>query len=138
MYFAECLGMTLGKAYCAECQMKNTRQRSLFAEYQSLALGKDNDRQLWTAADDPLPSAVIRRVFCTRQRFLCRMYFCAESPALGKRGRYREQDFAECPIESTRQSAEHSTKSRIPVVIVILGQLWLNVFYIEERTGTCL
>jgi hypothetical protein len=26
--------------------------------------------------------------------------------------------FAECPIESTRQSAEHSAKSRIPVVSV--------------------
>jgi hypothetical protein len=24
------------------------------------------------------------------------VYFCVESPALGKRGRYREQDFAEC------------------------------------------
>jgi hypothetical protein len=43
-----------------------------------------------------LPSAAFHRVFGTRQRFLCRVYFCAESPALGKRGRYREQDFTEC------------------------------------------
>jgi hypothetical protein len=41
---------------------------------------------------------------------------CAESPALGKCGRYREQDFAECPTKNTRQSAEHSAKSQIPVV----------------------
>jgi hypothetical protein len=52
--------MTLDKAYCAECQTKNTRQRSFFAKCQSLALGKYNDRQLWTAADGPLPSAVVR------------------------------------------------------------------------------
>jgi hypothetical protein len=31
-------------------------------------LGKDNGRQLWTAADGPLPSVVIHRVFGTRQR----------------------------------------------------------------------
>jgi hypothetical protein len=68
-------------------------------------------------ADGPLPRAAICRVFGTRQRFLCRVYLCAESPALGKRGRYREQDFAECPTKSPRQSAEHSAKSRIPVVI---------------------
>jgi hypothetical protein len=100
---------------------KNTRQRSLFTECQSLALGKDNDRQLWTATDGPLSSAVVRRVFGTQQRFLCRVYFCAESPALGKHGRYREQDFTECPTKSTRQSAEHSTKSRIPIVNYVLS-----------------
>ena len=50
-----------------------------------------------------------------KKRF-CRVYFCAESPALGKRGHYREQDFAECLTKSTRQSVEHSTKSRILVV----------------------
>jgi hypothetical protein len=31
----------------------------------------------------------------------------AESPALGKRGRYQEQDFAEYPTKNTRQSAKH-------------------------------
>jgi hypothetical protein len=36
------------------------------------------------------------------------------SAALGK------DVFAECPIESTRQSVEHSTKSRIPVVIIVM------------------
>jgi hypothetical protein len=50
------------------------------------------------------------------QRFLCRVYFCAKHPTLGKHARYREQVFAECPTKSTRQSAEHSAKSRIPVV----------------------
>jgi hypothetical protein len=34
-----------------------------------------------------------------------RSWFCAECPALGKRARYREQDFVECPRKSTRQSA---------------------------------
>jgi hypothetical protein len=57
------------------------------------------------AADDPLPSADFRRVSS-----------CAESPALRKRNRYREWNFAKRPIERTRQSAEHSAKSQIPVV----------------------
>jgi hypothetical protein len=33
--------MTLGKEGFAECQLCGTRQRSLFAECQLLALGKD-------------------------------------------------------------------------------------------------
>jgi hypothetical protein len=33
--------MTLGKASFAECLLCGTRQRSLFAECQTLALGKD-------------------------------------------------------------------------------------------------
>jgi hypothetical protein len=41
IYFAECLEMTLGKVCFAECLQCNTRQRSLFAECQPLALGKD-------------------------------------------------------------------------------------------------
>jgi hypothetical protein len=52
---------------------------------------------------------------------LRRVYLCAESPALGKRDRYREQDFAECPTKSTRQSAEHSAKPRILVVSVTMS-----------------
>lgn len=36
------------------------------------------------------------------------------SLTLGKRGRYRDQDFTEC---DTRQSAKRSVKSRIPVMI---------------------
>jgi hypothetical protein len=47
---------------------------------------------------------------------LCRVSFCAESPALGKSGHYREQDFTECPTKNIWQSIEHSAKSRIPVV----------------------
>jgi hypothetical protein len=41
IYFAECLEMTLGKECFAECLLCGTRQRSLFAECQPLALGKD-------------------------------------------------------------------------------------------------
>jgi hypothetical protein len=41
IYFAECLGMALGKEFFAERQLGDTRQRSLFAECQPLALGKD-------------------------------------------------------------------------------------------------
>jgi hypothetical protein len=41
IYFAECLGMTLGKASFAECLPFGTRQRRLFAECQPLALSKD-------------------------------------------------------------------------------------------------
>jgi hypothetical protein len=51
----------------------------------------------------PLPRAALRRACDTRQRNLCRVYSCAESPALCKRRRYREQDFAECLTKSTRQ-----------------------------------
>jgi hypothetical protein len=40
-YFAECLGMTLGKVAFAECLLFGTRQRRLFAECQPLAFGKD-------------------------------------------------------------------------------------------------
>jgi hypothetical protein len=45
MYFVESPRMALGKAYCAECQTENTRQRSFFAECQNSALGKGNSRQ---------------------------------------------------------------------------------------------
>jgi hypothetical protein len=57
-------------------------------------LGKDNSRQIQTAADGPLPSAAI-----------CQVYFYAESPALGKRLICRMPD------------KKHSAKSRIPIVV---------------------
>jgi hypothetical protein len=41
MYFAECLEKTLGKESFAKCLQVDTRQRSLFAECQPTALGKD-------------------------------------------------------------------------------------------------
>jgi hypothetical protein len=34
IYFAECLEMTLGKDFFAECPLGGTRQRILFAECQ--------------------------------------------------------------------------------------------------------
>jgi hypothetical protein len=58
-------------------------------------------------------------VFRTRQRNLCRVYSCAKSTALVKCRYYQEHNFAECRAKSTRQSAEHSTKTRIPVVLVV-------------------
>jgi hypothetical protein len=91
----------------------DTRQRSLCRVSASLTLGKEaslpsanarpsakvNGRQLWMAL-----------------LALCRVYSCAESPMLGKRARYWEQDFAEC---GTRQRVlcrvpdkKHSTKRR--------------------------
>jgi hypothetical protein len=82
--------MTLGTASFVECLKPDTRQKGFFAECQSPTLGKDNGPQLYMATDDPLPSVVICQVFGTRQMFLCRVYFCAESPALGKRGHYWE------------------------------------------------
>jgi hypothetical protein len=57
-------------------------------------------------SDDPLPSVAVHRVFGTRQKCFCRVFSCAESPALGKRGRYREQDFTDCPTK------KHSAKRR--------------------------
>jgi hypothetical protein len=54
---------------------------------------------------------------------------CAESTVAGSQrsdwrlnrrqqcGRYRELNFAKCPIKSTWQNAEHSTKSQILVVV---------------------
>jgi hypothetical protein len=71
------------------------------------------------AANDTLPRANLRRVFGIWQRYLCQVYTYAESPALSKRRHYREQDFVECgrvPDKNTRQSGEHSIKTRIPVV----------------------
>jgi hypothetical protein len=41
IHFAECLEMTLGKECFAECLLRGTRQISLFAECEPLALGKD-------------------------------------------------------------------------------------------------
>jgi ribosomal protein S17 len=83
IYFAECLEMTLGKASFVECLLCGTRQRSLFAECQPLALGKDwrlsaLGRPLtalcrepplpsvWHSANLSLPSAVLCRLFSTR------------------------------------------------------------------------
>jgi hypothetical protein len=54
-------------------------------------------------------------------RCLCRVYFCAESPALDKRDLYREHDFVECGIRQSLlcrvPDKKHSAKPRIPVVI---------------------
>jgi hypothetical protein len=128
------------EAYCAECETKNTRQRSFFAKCQSLALGKDNGRQLWTAADGPLPSASIRRVFDTRKDFFAE---CISVPRVllsvnavvtesktSPSAALSKDVFAECGTrqrrlcrvrhsakKSTRQSAGHSAKSRILVVM---------------------
>jgi hypothetical protein len=83
IYFAECLEMILGKASFVECLLCGTRQRSLFAECQPLALGKDwrpsaLGRPLtalcrepplpsvWHSANLSLPSVVLCRVFSTR------------------------------------------------------------------------
>jgi hypothetical protein len=40
-------------------------------------------------------------VFASRQSSICRVFLCAECPALGKQAIYRAQDFAEC---NSRQS----------------------------------
>jgi hypothetical protein len=105
IYFVECLRKALG------CQTWGTRQRRFFAECQYSALGKCNGCQL-----GPLLRVALRRVSRTRQRNLYRVYSFAESHALGKRLRYREQDFAEY---GTRQrllcrapDKKHSTKRR--------------------------
>jgi hypothetical protein len=66
--------------------------------------------------DSPLPSVVIRRVFDTRQRCLCRVSSYTECTTLGKRGRYRECDFAECGAQQRIlyqvPDKKHSTKRR--------------------------
>jgi hypothetical protein len=57
----------------------STRQRSFFAECQCLALGTVNSRQLYTAADGPLPCVAFRREFDTQLKgsllsvFICRV-----------------------------------------------------------------
>jgi hypothetical protein len=56
------------------------------------------------------------------------------SVALGK------DFFAECPIESTRQSTEHSAKSRIPVVDTLLCKgphslVWIQPFKTYSRSS---
>jgi hypothetical protein len=79
-------------------------------------LGKDNGRQLQTAADGSLPSVAFR-VFDTRQRHLCRVSDYAECTMLGKGARYRECDIVKC---DTRQRVlcrvpgkKHSAKRRV-------------------------
>jgi hypothetical protein len=106
---------------------KDTRQRRYFADCQRLTLSDVNDRQLWTAADGSLPRVAFRRGFDTRQSLLCQVSFYAKCFALDKQCLCRELyfaergSFAECTINCTRQSAEHSTKSWIPVVCEGLG-----------------
>jgi hypothetical protein len=122
IYFAECPRKALGKACSTECQTGGTRQRSFFVECQDSGLGQENDRQLLTAVDGPLPSVAVRRVFGTWQRCLYRVFSCAESLALGKHDRYREQDFAECgtrqrllcQVPDKKHSAKHRALGKVP------------------------
>jgi hypothetical protein len=44
-------------------------------------------------------------VFAARQSSICRVFLCAECPALGKQALYRAQDFAECPKHSAKSLA---------------------------------
>jgi hypothetical protein len=83
IYFVECLEKTLGKESFAECPVCGTRQRSLFAECQSSALGKDWRpsalgrlltalcrapplSSVWHSANVSLPSGILCRVSSTR------------------------------------------------------------------------
>jgi hypothetical protein len=89
-----------------------------FVECHSV-LGKEKPPSRWLVTETTsLSSAAVRRVFGIRQIFFCWVSFCAESSALSKHGHYRKQDFVECPTESTRQSAEHSAKSRISIMVL--------------------
>jgi hypothetical protein len=45
--------------------------------------------------------------------------------------------FAECPTKSTRQSAEHSAKARIPVVFSSNVTPYLNLFIFFEDGKDC-
>ena len=127
IYFAECLEMTLGKASFAECLLCGTRQRSLFAECQTLALGQRLTAvSFGTAVDGPLPRATCaecltlgKSVFAEclsvpsvqhSVKSLVAESLTLPSAALGK------AFFAECPTKGTRQRIQHSAKPRIPVV----------------------
>jgi hypothetical protein len=140
IYFAECLEMTLDKESFAECLLCGTRQRSLFAECQPMALGKEaslpsasrwlsaktNGRQLWDGRWRPFAESPLCWVFDTRQTCLCRVPPCAECSALGKElfaesltlpsAALDKSFFVECPTKDTRQRIQHSAKPRIPVV----------------------
>jgi hypothetical protein len=87
IYFTECPTGALGK----KDSLPSTRTR-LSAKITAVSFR----RRLTTLCRAPQFAECVS----TRQRCLCRVYSCAKSPALGKRGRYREQDFAEC---GTRQ-----------------------------------
>jgi hypothetical protein len=71
-----------------------TRQRSHFAECQSSALGKG-----WRPSALGRPLTAVCRA--PSLPCLCRVWSCAECPALGKEARYRDPNFAEC---GSRQS----------------------------------
>jgi hypothetical protein len=140
-YFAECLEKTLGKVSFAECPIFGTRQRRLFAECQTSALGKDW-RPLalgWPLTAlcraPPLPS--VSRVFAecgpvpsvqhSVKRHVAES-LTLPSAALGK------ACFAECPTKDTRQRGRYSAKPRIPVVRGIIGSSWRSFFYPAEKS----
>jgi hypothetical protein len=95
--------MTLGKANSAECQTVGTRQRRFFAECQNSKI---------TAVSFTRRLTAVCRVssFAECLALGKEMYSYAESPALGKRHRYREQDFVECPTKNTLKAS--STRQR--------------------------
>jgi hypothetical protein len=111
IYFAECLQPSANSRRSVKITVVSYRRllaalcrESLFAE--CLAVGKD-----FFVECISLPSVLLSvNVLVTESRSL-------PSAALGKD--FFADFFAECPIKSTRQSAEHSTKSRIPAVHIL-------------------
>jgi hypothetical protein len=128
IYFAECLEMTLGKAAFAECLLCGTRQRSLFAECQTLALGQRLTAvSFGTAVDGPLPRAPFAECLTLGKLVFAE---CRPVPSVqhSVKGLFAESltlpsaalgkaFFAECPTKGTRQRIQHSAKPWIPVVV---------------------
>jgi hypothetical protein len=120
--------MALGKAAFAECLLCGTRQRSLFAECQTLALGQRLTAvSFGTAVDGPLPRAPFAECLTLGKLVFAE---CRPVPSVqhSVKGLFAESltlpsaalgkaFFAECPTKGTRQRIQHSAKPWIPVVV---------------------
>jgi hypothetical protein len=116
IYFAECPKKTLGKACSAGVSRLTLGKEASLPSVNSRCSAK-----ITTVSYRRLLTVICRASLFDECLALGKdLYLCTESPALGKRARYREQDFAEC---STRQrrlcrvpDKKHSAKRRISVV----------------------
>jgi hypothetical protein len=95
------------KTSFAECQIFGSRQRILFAECRPSALGKGWRPFALDGRWRPFAECHLCQVFAARQSSVCRVFLCAECPALSKQALYRVQDFAEC-------GSRHSLLCRVP------------------------
>ena len=130
IWFAECQKMTLDKSLLCRVSGEDTRQRV-------------------NGGCRPLMAAALCRVFWFAEcptlgkPSLCRVLLFAECSALGKPPLCRVLSlwhsanslFAECPIKSTRQSVGHSAKKPSPVVVCLDRKMNVPKNNLEKRSS---